>query len=292
MTTGICRGVALVIALSAPALAQPAGGAAKGAPVAGVKGAKAGKAGKAKPPKVADVPPETIAALASADPEVGEKAAVALGASEAPGAHEALLDALALGLPPAVAVPAMTALGQHPAPSDVVALKRYAGHHTPGVRIAALATLAMYPDPVAQAAVIAGLHDPVGMVRTAAAGAAGRGRIKAAIEPLFVLLAKGEDSSARALAVLADPDLARKVADQLGKVPDPTLALALGAILKRADFGPDEARVEIVRAIAKIQDPSAITALTDYLDTSPKSPPRPSRGEAQMVVEARLGGGK
>lgn len=287
MTTGICRGVALVMALTAPALAQPAGGAAK-APVS--KGtAKAGKV--AKVAKV-DVPPELIEALSAPDPEAGEKAAEALGASTSPAAHEALLDALALGLPPAVAVPAMTALGAHPAPSDVVALKRYAGHHTPGVRIAALATLAMYPDPVAHAAIVAGLHDPVGMVRTAAAGAAGRGRVKAAIEPLFVLLAKGEDSSARALAVLADPDLARKVADQLGKVPDPTLALALGAILKRTDFGPDEARVEIVRAIAKIQDPSAISALTDYLDSSPKSPPRPSRGEAQMVVEARLGGGR
>ncbi len=178
----------------------------------------------------------------------------------------------------------MTALGLHPAPADVSALRRYAGHHTPGVRIAALTTLAIVA--VAHQAMIAGRHGRV--VRTAAAGAAvakGRGRRS----PL-ALLAKGEDSSARALAQLADPDLARKLADQLGKVPDPSLALALGAILKRADFGPDEARVEIVRAIAKIQDPSAVTALTDYLDATPKTPPRPSRGEAQMVVDARLGG--
>lgn len=267
MTRGMLRPLALLVALSAPALA---------------KGPKTGK-----PPEVSAA---DVAALASNELEAAAKAAEALGASPSPAAHEALLDALALGLPPAVAVPAMTALGLHPAPADVVALRRYAGHHTPGVRIAALTTLALYPDPVAQQAIIAGLRDPVGMVRTAAAGAAGRGRIKGAIEPLLALLAKGEDSSARALAQLADPDLARKLADQLGKVPDPSLALALGAILRRTDFGPDEARVEIVRAIAKIQDPSAVTALTDYLDATPKTPPRPSRGEAQLVVDARLGG--
>jgi len=281
MTRGICLAVAAVIALSTPvtpATAQPA------------PKRPDNKAGKRV--VTAEVPAATLAALSGADVEAAVKAAEQLGASPLVGAHEALLDALALGVPPSVATPAMLALGMHPAPPDVSALKRYAGHHTPSVRSVALTTLAMYPDPIAQAAIVDGLKDPVGMVRTAAAGAAGKGHVKAAVESLIALLAKGEDSSARALAQLADPELARKLADQLGKVPDPSLALALGAILKRLDFGPDEARTEIVRAIAKIQDPSAITALTDYLDGSPKSPPRTSRTEAQMVVEARLGGGK
>lgn len=267
MTRALLRQCALLMALSVPALA---------------KGAKPGR-----PPEVSAA---ELAALGGTEVESAARAAETLGANASPAAHEALLDALALGLPPAVAVPAMTSLGLHPAPADVAALRRYAGHHTPGVRIAALTTLAMYPDPVAHATIIAGLRDPVGMVRTAAAGAAGRGRVKGAVEPLLALLAKGEDSSARALAQLADADLARKLADQLGKVPDASLALALGAILKRADFGPDEARVEIVRAIAKIQDASAVTALTEYLDATPKTPPRPSRAEAQLVVDARLGG--
>jgi HEAT repeat protein len=269
MTTGMSRWVAVVLVIAgASAAAQ------------GKAPAKAGK-------KVAvvAVAPGVLADLAGADIERAAKAAEALGANPAPGAHDALLDALALGLPPAVAAPAMTALAAHPAPPDVAALRRYAGHHTPGVRIAALTVLAAYPDPVAQATIIAALHDPIGMVRTAAAAAAGKGRVKAAIEPLLALMAKGEDSAARALAQLADPDLA-------GKVPDATLAIALGAVLKRADFGPEEARVEVVRAIAKIQDPAAITALTEYIDSTPKTPVRPSRQEAQGVVEARLGGGK
>ena len=75
-------------------------------------------------------------------------------------------------------------------------------------------------------------------------------------------------------------------------VPDAILAQTLGMVLKRTDFGPDPARVELVRAIGKIQDPQAVAALTDYIDSTPKNPPRESRTEAQKMVEARLGGGK
>lgn len=236
------------------------------------------------------VPTAAIAALGGVDPEAAAKAAEELGASDLAAAHDALLDALALGLPPAVAVPAINALVLKPAPPDVLALRRYAGHVNPSVRSAAITALASYPSPVAQTAVAAGLRDPVGLVRNAAAKASGRARIKVAIEPMLLLLAKGEEASARGLAELADADLSRKIADQLGKVPDPTLVIALGAMLKRADFGPDAVKVEIVRAMGKIQDPSAVSALTDYIDATPKTPVRTSRQEAVLIVEARLGG--
>ena len=203
-----------------------------------------------------------------------------------------MLDALALGLPATVAVPALGALALHPAPPDVVALRRYAGHHNPSVRSTALGALAMYPDPNAHAAVVAGLHDNVGIVRSAAAAAAATGHVREAIDPLFALLARGEESAARALAQLADADLARKIGDQLGHVPDALLAQCLGLVLKRSDFGPDAARVEVVRAIGKIKDAAAVTALTDYIDATPKNPPRPSRAEATKLVELRLGGGQ
>jgi len=243
-----------------------------------------------RPKKGVDLGPD-LAALNGTDEEAAAKAAGSLGASEQPSAHDALLDALAFGLSMRVAIPAMAALTQHPAPADVAALRRYAGHHTPMVRAAALGALASYPDPTARAAIVAGLHDPAGLVRSAASAAAAKGRVRDAVDPLLKLLAKGEETSARALAALADPDLARKLADHYGKVPDASLALALGLILRRADFGPDPARVEIVRAMAKIQDPSAVNQLKDYVDVVPKNPPRPSRQEAQMVVDAR-GGGK
>lgn len=282
---------ALLVALSTSAAAQPAELPPPPAP----KAPKAPKpAPKKAPPKggkkVVDLAPD-IAALGGADLDAAVKATEALGASELPAAHDALLDALAFGLPPRVAIAAFSALTQHPAPTDVAALKRYAGYHTPAVRASALAALSSYPDPVARASIVAALHDSAGLVRSAAAGAAAKGRVRDAVEPMLKLLGKGEESSARALAAIADTDLARKLADHYGKVPDASLALSLGLILKRSDFGPDPARVEIVRAMAKIQDPSAITQLKEYMDAVPKNPPRPSRQEAQMVVEAR-GGGK
>jgi HEAT repeat protein len=251
------------------------------------------KAAKAKAPKLAKGElAATIAALNGANAEAALKAAEALGASTEPAAHDALLDALAMGLPPAVAIVAIGSLAQHPAPPDVTALKRYAGHRNPMVRSAAFGSLAMYPDPLARKTVIAGLHDMTGAVRAAAAAAAAKGRIREAIEPLFELLGRGEESASKALAAMADADLARKIGERLGKVPDPILAQTLGLVLKRSDFGPDPARVELVRAIGKIQDQSAVAVLTDYIDATPKNPPRQSRQEAQKMVEARLGGGQ
>lgn len=291
--------VGLVLAVAAPAAAQPAEPPpAAGAPATPKPAPKARKAPKApKAPKkgakakVAEISPADVAALSGANLEAAAKAAVVLGTLDVPAAHDALLDALALGLPAAVAVPAIASIAMHPAPPDVIGLKRYAKHQNPTVRSAAIGALANYPNPEAHAVIVAGLHDPVGLVRGASASAAARGRVRTAIDALFLLLAKGEDASAKALAALADAELAVRIANQLGKVPDATLAVSLGAILKRADF-PEGAKVEIVRAIAKIQDATAVSVLTDYIDATPKSPPRTSRQEAVMVVEARLGGGK
>jgi HEAT repeat protein len=277
--------IGLSCALSGSALAQPA---AQPVAPAAKKGAKNAKAA---PPVKIDLAP-TIAALNGANNDAAAKAAELLGTSAEPAAHEALLDALAFGMPPSVAMAAITALGMHPAPPDVAALVRYASHHNVGVRSAALSALAMYPAAAARKALVGGLHDMNPAVRLAAGMAAAKGHAREAIEPLFELLSRNDESAAKALAAMADPDLARKIGEQFGKVPEPMLALTLGLILKRADFGPDPARVDVVRAIGKIQDSSAVSALTDYIDAAPKTPPRPSRQEAQKMVEARLGGGK
>ncbi len=245
-----------------------------------------------KPPKPSQDVTPLVTELNSTDVEVAAKAAINLGLADVPAAHEALLDVLAMGVPPAVATEAMSALTLHPAPPDVATLVRYAHHRNPNVRAIAVESLAVYPDPAAQGAIVVALHDQAGVVRTAASLAVGRAKIKKAVEPMLALLARGEESAARGLAQLADADLARQIADQLGKVPDPSLALCLGLILKRPDFGPDPARVEVVRAIGKIEDASAVTALTEYVDATPKNPPRPSRAEAEGIVNARLGGGK
>ena len=241
-----------------------------------------------QPKKPADITAD-VAALAGPDIERAAHAATTLGTYELSEAHAALLDALAIGLAPPVALPALAAVAQHPVAADVAALKRYAGHHTPSVRSAALGALAGYSDPAARAAIVAGLHDNAGAVRAAAATAAANGRIREAADTLLLLLGKREDSAIRAVAQLADPDLARTIADRFGRLPDASLALCLGLILRRGDFGPDPARVEIVRALATIQDPVAIAQLSQYVDETPNNPRRPSRIEAEMVVGARRG---
>jgi HEAT repeat protein len=241
-----------------------------------------------KPPPIA----ELVATLGGADDDAASRAAAALGDRAEPAAHEALLDALAWGPPPEVAAEALAALGKHPAPPDLAALRRYAGHHDPKVRGAALAALALYPDPTARAAIAQALRDLDASVRAAAAAAAVKGHVKAAIDPLLALLGLGEESAARALAAMADPELVRRIGDQLGKVPDAPLARCLGLVLQRADFGPDSERVEVVRALGKIKDPAADGALADYVAATPPNPPRASRAEAEKMIEARGGGAK
>ncbi len=282
----------LACALSGPALAQPA---AQPAPPAAAKAKKAPAKGPKKGAKAADVKVDlapAISALNGANNDAAVKAAETLATSSDPAAHEALLDALAFGMPPTVAIAAMNALAAHAAPPDVASLVRYAGHHNPAVRGAAVGALAMYPAPAARKALVGGLRDMNPSVRAAAAAAAAKAKAKEAVDPMLQLLARGEEPASKALAAMADADLARKLGDQLGKVPDPMLAMTLGLILKRPDFGPDAARVGVVRARGKIQDASAVAALTDYVNATPKNPPRESRQEAQKMVEARLGGGK
>ena len=228
------------------------------------------------------------AALAGADDAAAVKAATALGASNDPAAHDALLDALAFGLTSTVAVAALAALPAHPAAPDVEALRRYAHHRDPAVRSAALDALARYPDHAAQMAIVEALGDKVGTVRTAAADAAARAHILDAVAPLFALLDQGEDGAGRALAALADPDLARRIADHVGHAPDPAVAHCLGLVLRRADF-PDPTRVEIVDVLGRLADPAGLAEITQYIATTPKKPARPSLDEAAKVVAGKGG---
>lgn len=273
------RVIAVCMLTATVAYAQPA--AKKAAPAKGAASKSAPKAGK-------PVSPQDIAALSGADVEVAAKTAETLGATDGPAAKDALLEALALGLPPEVAVPAIRAVALHPEAADVPTLLRYANHLNPTVRNAAITALGAYTQKEAQDKIIERIGDSVQIVRATASATAAKAKIKAAIEPMMVLLARGEEGPAHALAAMADPDLARRLSDQLGKVPDATLAMCLGEILVRADFGPDTARVEVVRAIGKIQDPAAVHALVDYVNATPKDKGT-ARVEAQGIIKARGG---
>jgi HEAT repeat protein len=253
-------------------------------------GAQAGKGDKPNPKKKVPKPSVDVVAkrdaLLGTDKTAAVDAAAALGDSDEAAAHEVLLDALALGLSPDVAIAALDAVGMHPGAGDASVLGFYTRYRDEEVRAAAARAL----GPDTAKVLIAALSDGDAKVRAAAAEAAAARKVKAATKPLLALLAKNDEAAARALAQLADVELAKVVAEQLGQVPDDLLAICLGAMLLRADFGPDPARLEVVRAIDKIAGVEATKALGDYVSNTPEKPVRPSRVEAEKLFDERAGG--
>jgi HEAT repeat protein len=294
--TRVVFAAALAAGVSGPVRAGNAAPTTKGKPEAGAKAGAAAKpdaAAKGKGPandKGKPGPAPAATALIGGDIDAAAKNAAELADSAAPAAHDALLDALSTGLHPKVAAIALAGLARHPAPADLTVLLIYAGHRNDDVRAAAVAALGAYPDPASRKAAVAALGDDVGKVRIAAADAIARGKFREGVERLLALLDKGDAAAPPALAALADADLAHAIGEHLGTAPAGALAQTLGAILKRSDF-PEPARVQVVRAIAKIPGGEATAALTDYVESTPEKPPRPSRKEAESVVESRLAGG-
>lgn len=271
--------VALSLAAAATAAAQPRPRpAAPGRPAP-------------KPPKKVKIDVAVqAAALASADVEKAAAAAAELGKTEEAAAHDALLGALALGLHPQVSAVALTSLGAAPQPGDLTTLGRYVKYRDPAVRTAAVRALGAHPD--GGAMIVAALHDQEASVRTAAAEAVVARKPKGATEPLLALLDKGELSAAKALATYADADLARVIAEHLGTAPDAVLAQCLGTILVRPDFGPEAAKLQVVRTLAKLAGPEAVAALSNYVESTPATPPKQSRREAEAELKQKLGGDK
>lgn len=250
--------------------------------------AVAGPGPKNKKPAKVDVAAAKTALLGTDEAKAGA-AADQLGSVKEQAAHDALLDALSSGLSIAVAPKALAGLVTAPAPADVGVIRIYSKHRSPEVRAAADAALAGYPE--GRKLLVRALGDTKPNVRAAAAQALAKAKAREGTERLFALLARGDDGAVTALGEMADPEMARAIGEELGKVPDSALAKCLGIVLKRTDFGPDEARVQVVRAIAKIAGTDAVNALSDYVEATPAKPPRPSRKEAEQILQARLGGG-
>lgn len=242
----------------------------------------------AKPKKVKVDVAAQKAALFAGDAEKGKAAAVELGKTDDAAAHAALLDGLGTGLHPDVAAAAITSLGAAPRPGDLGTLGRYVRARNTTVRTAAVRALGGHAD--AGALILAALRDQEESVRAAAAEAVVARKPKGAAEPLLALLDKGEVPAAKALAAIADADLSRVIAEHLGTAPDGALAQCLGAILVRPDFGNEAAKVQIVRTLAKLAGPEAITALGDYVDATPATPVKQSRREAEAALKEKLGG--
>jgi HEAT repeat protein len=235
----------------------------------------------------AESTPALRAALNGTDDDKAAEAARALGESSDPKALEALLDGLAVGAEPAVQAAMLGALAGKKDARAVDVLRHFARNRNPELRKKALVALASLADARAVAPLAEALSDPVEEVRAAAAKALGDRRERSA-EPRLIKLFKHHDAAAgTALAQLATPELAHRLTEMQGEVPDALLCNTIGDILKRGDFGPEPIRVELVRALSKVPGMDSTTVLVEYVAATEKDKQRPSRIEAQKLVEQR-----
>jgi hypothetical protein len=103
---------------------------------------------------------------------------------------------------------------------------------------------------------------------------------------LFALVKRGDAGAASPLAALATPDLIPQIAELAGTVDDAVLATALGDYAQRSDV-PDRQRLDVVRTIAKLSGAGATTALVEYVASVPAKEERPSKREAQKLLDQR-----
>jgi HEAT repeat protein len=225
--------------------------------------------------------------LGDTDEQRAVDAAAALGKSSDPKALEALVAGLDAGTTPKAAVALCAALGAKKDARAIPVLLQYAHHRAPEVRKAALGALAAINDKRATAALTAALGDSDAEVRAAAARGIADRRDKTAEDRLIKLMEHRDASAAGALAAIATPQLAHRLSEMLGSVPDPILCTALGEMLKRADFGPEPIRVEVVRTLSKVPGVDSTAVLVEYVAATERDKNRPSRLEAQKIVDER-----
>lgn len=232
-------------------------------------------------------------ALVGADDAAAVEAAGTLGASASTAAAEPLIEILAAGATPARLQAALDALAQlgeaHALRADqttIDALALYAGHRAPDVRRRALKALGTINDPRVIPALSDRLGDAASDVRAAAAAALAERHEAKAAPRMFSLLARGDGGIAAPLALLATPDMIPRVAELTGTIDDAIVADALGEYVKRADV-PDKLRVDVLRTIGRLSGAVATTALVEYVASIPAKDDRPSKKEAQKLIDAR-----
>jgi hypothetical protein len=232
-------------------------------------------------------------ALAGADDGAAIDAAGVLGTSGAAAAHEPLVELLASGATPARAEAALDALaklsdahllGKDETTLEVVEL--YAGHRAPELRRRAIKVLGGMADPRAVPTLMERLGDAAPDVRAAAAEALAARRETQALGRMFALLKVGDAGVAAPLATIATPDLVPQIAELAGTIDDGIIASALGEYVKRADV-PDRLRIDVLRTIGRLSGAAATTALVEYVASVAAKDDRPSKREAQKLLDQR-----
>jgi HEAT repeat protein len=220
------------------------------------------------------------------DDAAAAEAVKALEQSGAANAVDPLVELLAVGTVPARAEVALDGLAGLADPNTIDVLELYAGNRSPDVRRKAVKALAAMKNDRVVPALLERLGDAAPDVRAAAADSlAARKEAKACVR-LLALVKRNDASAAPALGLLATPDLVPQLAELQGSVDDNVVAVALGEYVKREDV-PDRLRVEVVRTIGRLAGAAATTALVEYLASVPAKDDRPSKKEAQKVLDQK-----
>jgi HEAT repeat protein len=213
-------------------------------------------------------------------------AAQRLGDSGQKQAAEPLGELLAIGTLPNVAIEALGSLEKLHDSKSLQVLTLYTGNRNVTVRKAALKALAALNDPRVPGVLIERLGDSASEVRAVAAERLAERKEPRAADRLFKLVAKNDAGAAAPLGQLIKPDNVPQLAELRGRVDDAVLATALGEFLKRKDVA-DRLRVDVIRTLARMPGAAATTALVEYVASIPDRDNRPSRGEAQRLVDTR-----
>jgi HEAT repeat protein len=227
------------------------------------------------------------AQLAADNDATAEDAAKKLAAEKDPKALDYMLDALAVGGSPKVQATLLAGLAGRKEPKAVDVLKHFAKNRNAELRKKAVTALGEYPGPATVPVLLEALSDPVEDVRAAGALALGKRKERQAEPRLVKLLQHKDEAAAKALALMGTPELAHRIGEMVGQIPDALLCTALGEMLKRPDFGPEPIRVEVVKTLAKVPGMDSTSALVEYVAATEKDKMRPSRVEAQKVVDQR-----
>lgn len=216
-----------------------------------------------------------------------EQSAVKLAQSKDGKAQDAILDLLALGVPPRHAAVLLGGLAGRKDVRAIEVLGVFARNRNQELRKRAVGILGAIADAKVVPLLLAALSDGAVEVRAEAAAALGKRKEHGAEGKLLQLLERKDEAAPAALAAIATPELAHRLAEKIGPIPDALLCATFGEILKRPDFGPDPVRVEIVKTLAKIPGLDSTTALIEYTQATEKDPKRPSRKAAQDIIDQR-----
>jgi len=224
--------------------------------------------------------------LASADPATVRSATHALGETGAPNAALPLIEMLAVGGQPAATVAAIDALKKLRDPTSVEVLLAYAGNRTVDVRRHAVEALGIFADARVVPALMERLGDDAPEVRAASAEALATRGEKSAVRRMLALLKRNDASVAGPLGTLAPVTALPEIAELQGSIDDDNLATTLGELLKRREVS-EPVRIDIIKTLARISGAAATTALIEYTGSLAETDHRPSRAEAQKVIDER-----